>query len=52
MAEAIENHIVELERISFGPLRLGELPRGQARLLKPAELRLLWKDSPPSRSKR
>jgi 23S rRNA pseudouridine2605 synthase len=52
MAEAIENHVVELERISFGPLRLGELPRGQARLLKPAELRLLWKDSPPSRSKR
>lgn len=52
MAEAIGNSVVELERISFGPLRLGELPRGQARLLKPAELRRLWKDSPPSRSVR
>ncbi len=46
MAEAIDNSVVELERIAFGPLRLGELPRGQARLLKAAELRRLWKDSP------
>jgi 23S rRNA pseudouridine2605 synthase len=46
MAEAIGNEVVELERITFGPLRLGELPRGQARPLKPAELRQLWKDSP------
>jgi 23S rRNA pseudouridine2605 synthase len=46
MAEAIGNEVVELERIAFGPLRLGELPRGQARPLKPAELRRLWKDSP------
>lgn len=46
MAEAIGNEVVELERISFGPLRLGELQRGQARLLKPAELKRLWKDSP------
>jgi 23S rRNA pseudouridine2605 synthase len=46
MAEAIGNEIVDLERIAFGPLRLGELPRGQARLLKAAELRRLWKDSP------
>ncbi len=46
MAEAIGNDVVELERIAFGPLRLGELPRGQARQLKAAELRRLWKDSP------
>ena len=44
MAEAIGNEVVELERIAFGPLRLGELPRGQARKLRAAELRRLWKD--------
>ena len=44
MAEAIGNDVVELERISFGPLRLGELARGDARKLRSAELRRLWKD--------
>jgi 23S rRNA pseudouridine2605 synthase len=44
MVEAIGNNVVELERIAFGPLRLGELPRGQARQLRAAELRKLWKD--------
>jgi 23S rRNA pseudouridine2605 synthase len=44
MAEAIGNDVVELERVSFGPLRLGELPRGEARKLRTAELRRLWKD--------
>ena len=44
MAEAIGNEVVELERVAFGPLRLGELARGQARMLRPAELRRLWKD--------
>ncbi len=44
MAEAIGNDVVELERISYGPLRLGELARGDARKLRSAELRRLWKD--------
>jgi 16S rRNA U516 pseudouridylate synthase RsuA-like enzyme len=44
MAEAIGNEVDELERIAFGPLKLGELPRGQARKLRAAELRRLWKD--------
>ena len=44
MAEAIGNEVVELERIAFGPLQLGELPVGQARKLRTAELRRLWKD--------
>jgi len=44
MAEAVGNDVVELERIAFGPLRLGELAVGQARRLRRAELRLLWKD--------
>ena len=46
MAEAISNHVVELERIAFGPLRLEGLAVGQSRRLRAAELRLLWKDAP------
>jgi 23S rRNA pseudouridine2605 synthase len=45
MAEAVGNEVVELERIAFGPLRLGDLAAGQARRLRPAELRRLWKDA-------
>lgn len=45
MAEAIGNEVVELERIRFGPLRLGDLAEGEARRLRPAELRGLWKDA-------
>ena len=44
MAEAIGNEVVDLERIAFGPLRLGELGPGKARRLRAAELRQLWKD--------
>jgi 23S rRNA pseudouridine2605 synthase len=47
MAEAIGNEVVDLERVAFGPLKLGELPRGQARKLRAAELRRLWKDPAP-----
>ena len=41
MAEAIGNEVVSLERVAFGPLRLGELAEGEARRLRPAELRRL-----------
>ena len=44
MAEAVGNEVVELQRIGFGPLRLGDLPEGQARRLTRTELRRLWKD--------
>ena len=44
MAEAIGNEIVDLERVAFGPLRLGELAEGTARRLRRPELRRLWKD--------
>jgi 23S rRNA pseudouridine2605 synthase len=47
MAEAIGNEVVSLVRIRFGPLRLGDLPEGEARLLRPAEVRRLWKDARP-----
>jgi 23S rRNA pseudouridine2605 synthase len=45
MAEAIGNEVVELKRIAFGPLRLGELAEGEARRLRRTELRRLWKDA-------
>jgi 23S rRNA pseudouridine2605 synthase len=45
MAEAVGNEIVSLTRVAFGPLKLGELPEGQARRLRSAELRRLWKDA-------
>jgi len=32
---------MDAERIAFGPLRLGALPRGQARKLSPAETQRL-----------
>jgi 23S rRNA pseudouridine2605 synthase len=38
MLEAVGNRVVALTRISFGPLRLGELPEGKARRLSNAEI--------------
>ena len=45
MAETVGNEVVELRRTAFGPLRLGELREGEARRLRTAELRRLWKDA-------
>jgi len=45
MVEAVGNEVVELRRTAFGPLRLGELREGEARRLRTAELRRLWKDA-------
>jgi 23S rRNA pseudouridine2605 synthase len=45
MAEAIGNEVLELERIRFASLGLGDLPEGEARLLRDSELRRLWKDA-------
>jgi 23S rRNA pseudouridine2605 synthase len=47
MAEAIGNRVEELSRIGFGSLRLGRLREGEARRLKPDEVKRLWKDSRP-----
>jgi 23S rRNA pseudouridine2605 synthase len=41
MLEAVGNRVVELRRISFGPLRLGDLGPGESRTLTPAELQRL-----------
>jgi 23S rRNA pseudouridine2605 synthase len=45
MFEAVGNQVVALARIRFGPLALGELPEGNARRLRPPEVRRLWKDA-------
>jgi 23S rRNA pseudouridine2605 synthase len=41
MCDAVGHPVKEIERIAFGPLRLGSLPRGQARRLTPAETQRL-----------
>lgn len=38
MCEAVGHPVAELERIAFGPLRLGAMAPGEARLLSPAEV--------------
>jgi 23S rRNA pseudouridine2605 synthase len=43
MCEAVGHPVAELERVAFGPLRLGSLEPGQARLLTPAEIERLRK---------
>jgi 23S rRNA pseudouridine2605 synthase len=45
MVEAVGNEVVTLKRIRFGPLRLGQLPEGKARKLRPPEVKRLWKDA-------
>jgi 23S rRNA pseudouridine2605 synthase len=47
MVEAVGNEVVSLTRTRFGPLRLGELGEGEARRLRPAEVKRLWKDAGP-----
>ena len=43
MCEAVGHPVAELERVAFGPLRLGALERGATRLLTPAEVERLRK---------
>jgi len=38
MAEAVGNDVVALRRVRFGPIALGNLPKGQARRLSPDEV--------------
>jgi pseudouridine synthase len=44
MAEAVGNEVVALERVRFGPVRLGDLRPGRSRRLSRAEVARLWKD--------
>lgn len=41
MCEAVGHRVIELERIAFGPLKLGDLPRGAHRRLDRAEVERL-----------
>jgi 16S rRNA U516 pseudouridylate synthase RsuA-like enzyme len=41
MCTAVGHPVKEIQRIAFGPLRLGSLPRGQARQLTHAEAQRL-----------
>jgi 23S rRNA pseudouridine2605 synthase len=43
MCEAVGHPVVALERVAFGPLRLGSLGEGKARPLSPAEVERLRK---------
>jgi 23S rRNA pseudouridine2605 synthase len=45
MCEALGHHVATLERVAFGPLRLGELPVGGHRRLTLAEVERLRKAS-------
>ena len=47
MAEAVGNEVEALTRIRIGSLELGELRRGDARLLQEGEVAALWEDSAP-----
>jgi 23S rRNA pseudouridine2605 synthase len=41
MLDAVGHPVLRLERVAFGPLRLGDLALGRHRLLKPAEVEQL-----------
>jgi 23S rRNA pseudouridine2605 synthase len=41
MCEAVGHHVLALERVAFGPLRLGELRNGRHRRLPPVEIEQL-----------
>jgi 23S rRNA pseudouridine2605 synthase len=45
MVEAVGNQVVDLQRVRFGSLGLGDLAEGRARRLRPAEIKRLWKDA-------
>ncbi|MGI9081176.1 MAG: pseudouridine synthase [Thermoleophilaceae bacterium] len=45
MCEAVGHRVVALERVAFGPLRLGNLPPGDSRALSSAEVERLRKDA-------
>jgi 23S rRNA pseudouridine2605 synthase len=44
MIEAVGHRVHSLQRVAFGPLRLGSLPEGQHRRLNPRELEALRGD--------
>jgi 23S rRNA pseudouridine2605 synthase len=51
MLDAVGHPVLRLERVAFGPLRLGDLPLGRHRLLKAAEVEQLRRAADPARVK-
>jgi 23S rRNA pseudouridine2605 synthase len=51
MCEAVGHRVVRLERIAFGPLRLGDLPLGRHRRLNAAEVEALRRSAAKPRSR-
>ena len=49
MCEAVGHRVVRLERVAFGPLRLGDLPLGRHRRLSAAEVETLRRAAAPPR---
>jgi 23S rRNA pseudouridine2605 synthase len=47
MVDAVGNEALELKRVRFGSLRLGDLGEGRVRRLSRAEIDRLWKDARP-----
>jgi 23S rRNA pseudouridine2605 synthase len=47
MVEAVGNRVLELRRVAFGSLALGDLPVGRSRRLGEGEIARLWKDAEP-----
>jgi 23S rRNA pseudouridine2605 synthase len=45
MAEAIGNAVASLRRVRFGPIDLGDLPKGASRRLGEDEIARLWEDA-------
>ena len=45
MVEAVGNRVVALRRVRFGPIELGALREGEARLLTDEEVARLWEDA-------
>jgi 23S rRNA pseudouridine2605 synthase len=52
MCEAVGHPVKRLERVGFGPLRLGELPRGRWRKLSDAEVEALMAASAGAEARR
>jgi 23S rRNA pseudouridine2605 synthase len=45
MAEVIDNEVVALRRVRFGPIELGSISTGAARRLEQVEISRLWEDA-------
>jgi 16S rRNA U516 pseudouridylate synthase RsuA-like enzyme len=49
MCEAVGHPVITLERVAFGPLRLGRLAPGEHRRLTAAEVKALGRATQPPR---